>query len=402
MSIGIRVGLFLGSAALALTGCAASVDSAPEGPRREDTSATIEPIIGGELTTAFPEAALLDMRSLAGGNYACSAALIAPRVVMTAGHCVDGMASWEVSVGGVRASSTSGETLDWHENGATNVNPAHHDVGLVYLDQPIALSSYPTLATAPVADGTSLVDVGRIDNGTLTNAFYRAPVSVVAAASVGYPYDYLAVDVIEHGDSGGPVYLPATHTIAAINSGANTQVEVLARVDLVADWIAGRVAALSNGDAPSPGAATPPGPGAAPDAGASPAGNIKPPSGNLAKAGSCAAEVEPNDTPAAATRLSGATCAALATASDADWYVFDAGAGTTRVGLVPGGDAVLSVGYMTGDQSPTCSVVIPASAGRRAAAVTVYGASAAQPARICLSVTSPSGTPQRYSLTLGH
>jgi hypothetical protein len=175
--------------------------------------------------------------------------LVAPRVVLTAGHCVDGMLFWDAYVAGVHATASRGETYDWSENGATTVNPGHHDVGLLYLDQPVVLPVYPTVSVSPVPDGTVVDDVGRIGEGTATHAFFEAPVTISAGAAVGYPFDYYGSAVIQHGDSGGPVFLPSTHTLVAINSGANSAMEVLARVDLVASWIAERVAAAGGAGA---------------------------------------------------------------------------------------------------------------------------------------------------------
>jgi len=204
---------------------------------------------GTPRTATYPEATLIDVQASTGASYACSAVLVAPRVVLTAGHCVDGMVLWDAYVGGVHATSSRGETYDWSESGATMVNPGHHDVGLVYLDQPVFVPVYPTISAAAVPDGTVVDDVGRVGGGRQPHAFFGAPVTVSTGAAVGYPYDYYGSAVIQHGDSGGPVFLPSTHTLVAINSGANAAMEVLARVDLVATWIAERVAASGSGDA---------------------------------------------------------------------------------------------------------------------------------------------------------
>ncbi|HLK41018.1 MAG TPA: trypsin-like serine protease [Polyangiaceae bacterium] len=381
----------------------------------EATATLLEPIIGGALTTSYPEATLLNMRAASGATYACSAVLIAPRVVLTAGHCVDGMVSWDAYISGAHATSTRGETYDWHENGATTVNPNHHDLGLVYLDQTVALAAYPTLASTPAASGAQVIDVGRIDNGVLTNAFYRAPVTVTPAASAGYPFDYSASDVIEHGDSGGPVFLPSTHTIVAVNSGANTTIEVLARVDLLAAWIAARVAANSGSDAghapdaagaadssadaaPLPDAKAPADATAAPDAKAPPA-DAAPPSveGGASDAAACVREVEPNDTLTQANPLGAAECAILGTASDVDWFAFTPKAGVSQIALTSTGDASIGLGFFT---SPTaCSLVIPSSARAVGATVTVTG-SGQSPPRLCVVVGSPSHAVQSYTLTV--
>jgi hypothetical protein len=58
------------------------------------------------------------------------------------------------------------------------------------------------------------------------------PVTLTDAS--GYPYAYASQEIIESGDSGGPVVLPgaAPHTIVAVNSGAGNG-QIMARTDAV-------------------------------------------------------------------------------------------------------------------------------------------------------------------------
>jgi hypothetical protein len=60
---------------------------------------------------------------------------------------------------------------------------------------------------------------------------------VRAGSAEGLPFDYLADEVIEAGDSGGPAMRAGTHTIVAVSSAAGAGRERLARVDLLAEWI---------------------------------------------------------------------------------------------------------------------------------------------------------------------
>jgi secreted trypsin-like serine protease len=215
--------------------------------------------------TAYPEAALVDV--LRGGQLGayCSGALIAPSVVLTAGHCVKGQVgfvpdAWTVTLpfaGHQRVEAVDAATYDWESTNGT-VDPAKHDIGLVFLARPVHLPAgqCPRLATEPVHDDTEVVHVGRLHAGrpSTTSLFVGEPVSVTDGAAAGFPFDYDADAVIARGDSGGPVEQPGAnpHVIVAVGSGSYPgRNEVLARVDLLNSasnrWIADEVAAHGGG-----------------------------------------------------------------------------------------------------------------------------------------------------------
>ena len=294
-----------------------------EAPADEElaTDSTEQPIIGNpDQASTHPEAALVDM--VQGGRVVshCSGALIAPRVVLTAGHCIDRYSAWVVTLpfaGGQRANGVAKENYDYLGNTGEFVNPNQHDVGLVILDRALSLSAFPEVASRGSADGALAVAVGRKRDGALsTTALYESdPFAIRSAAPNGSPYAYRSERVIEPGDSGGPVYASGTKRIVAVNSGTGSTYQVLARTDLLSAWIAEKVRA--NG---GPGATTP-----------SPT-----PAPTPAPTGCNANEREPNDTFGAATALTnGTTCGALSSASDQDWFSFDvARAGDTyKVGV---------------------------------------------------------------------
>jgi V8-like Glu-specific endopeptidase len=242
-----------------VVGAAACSGSTSTGGHQNDD------IVGGTSAAAYPEAVLVDLMKGKERYAACSGSLIAPNVVLTAGHCVHGISSWVVTApaaSGQRAKGTRGETYDWDASGE-EVDPNEHDIGLVFLDAPIELSSYPKLASEPLASNRTVYNIGRIQDGQLSDSelFVSKSIKVKSAAASGFPYDYIATETIEPGDSGGPDVEPgsAPHTIVAVNSGAGGGTEVLARVDLVRDWILGRVAASggsSSGGGKSPGGST--------------------------------------------------------------------------------------------------------------------------------------------------
>jgi hypothetical protein len=220
-------------------GCSATADGVGDG---EAARAGRHPIVGGSPATDYEEAALIDM-----GNSACSGTVIAPRVVLTAGHCVINSKSWDVTApyaGGQTASAIDGLVYDYTDTSQTT-NPNMHDVGIVILGSEITLGAYPTIADTGSPDGTSIVNIGRIQDGQFssTDLFVSQPIKIVDGAQYGFPYDYSATEIIQPGDSGGPDMLAGTHTIVSVNSGAGSGSEVLARVDLVYDWIQEQIAA---------------------------------------------------------------------------------------------------------------------------------------------------------------
>lgn len=347
----------------------------PEPPAPELTAVDRKAIVGGTKTSNYPSAALLAMHATAGGSYVCTAAVIAPHVVLTAGHCVDGMDSFQIVTAGSLRAATDAETYDWQETNATTVNPLHHDIGLVYVNEPFDLPSYPSLAADRMPDGTRAIDVGRIHEGTVTNDFWAAPIELRNGLYIGYPYAYSAKGIIEHGDSGGPVFLSGTQTIVAVNSGIGSTTQVVARVDLLRTWILTRIA--QHGGLPDN--SGPP----------SPAGGIVP---GLPIEAQCAAdEAEPNGAANEASTLTTMSCGML-WSSDVDWFQYDAPQGKTTLTLDPLGDAVATFGFLNGKRC------IPSVVGVRAATVNVTSGKAI----VCVGITSPNGEPQSYRLGVRH
>ena len=406
----VRLEILLG---FALAGCA--VDGGGE-----DVAVDMEPIVGGVAATAYPEAATLNIDVGPTMYYACSGTLIAPRVVLTAGHCVVGHHNWDVYVGASYRASTSAAVYDWPVLDSDTVSPSYHDVGLVFLTDSIALlTGFPTVATVPYPNGTKALNVGR-DVGPnaadyqVTTSLYQAPIQI--QSNPLYPYDYASTDVIQPGDSGGPVFLAGTHTILAVNSGAAAGVsEVMARVDLVAGWISTQVASHGGYDAGSPGAdastsadasspmvdaakadasvpvadtakadANAPVVDAAAKVDASADAAAKADAGGIACLG--ATETEPNNTWPTANSLPKEICGALTPVGDVDWYSLVLGPGTHAVEIVATGDATMSLGIASG---PTCTLAL---ASATAASVSVSGSRAT----VCIEVASAKKASQSY------
>jgi hypothetical protein len=316
-------------------------------------------IIGGQAATVYAEAALINT-----DTFLCSGSVIAPRIVLTAGHCVFGAERWSVTTpfaGNQHA--TSAKPWTKYEMHDEYVNPNTVDVGILILDTPINLPSYPPLATRPVPEGTKATNVGRIKDGRASNTslFFGREVPLVNGADYGFPLSYVSREIIQSGDSGGPVYVKddkGNRTIVAVNSGAGNGTQTLARVDLVKADIDRLISENGGNGTTKPDPTPTPTPKPTPTCVGDP-------------------EEEPNDDPAYADVLGASRCGSL-TPGDVDWFTWDVNAAnvTYDVQLQASGDAEIRMWKETSygwqllrNNSPTRYAARSAGAGRYMVAV---------------------------------
>jgi len=243
------IALLLGVVTLA--GCVADTEQNDNVWEEEVTSSSSDEIIGGvKVTDQYPEAVTIDI----GTSSHCSGTLVAPMVVLTAGHCVYGFTNLVVKVGTESRTTTGRAIYDWT---SSSLNPTQHDVALLFLNKPIWIRFYPTIAQTAVAANTPVTNVGRVHNGQTWEQWGASVYDLNDGSMIGAPppysgstfaFDYWATNVLEGGDSGGPVFIKDTHQIVAVNSGKATlsngkNIELLSRVDLVKTWIAQQIAA---------------------------------------------------------------------------------------------------------------------------------------------------------------
>ena len=189
----------------------------------------------------YPEAVLV--------NLFCSGVLLSPTVVLTAGHC-------KASTYTVTAPNAANQTATAsHDRSFFQGDPrSSHDVLLVFLDSPISIASYPTIASTEAPAGTAVVEVGRNQNGQITGSLWKTTDAVSISGpgdDLGFPYNYEArPDVSQDGDSGGEIVVAGTHEIVAIvdtdtveQSIPETQpIDLFARVDQLHDDIEAAIA----------------------------------------------------------------------------------------------------------------------------------------------------------------
>ena len=267
------------------------VAAAPQG-RADSGSGAKASIIGGHSASIaeFPSLAYL-VGEDATGAFSCTGTVVAPRVVLTAGHCVENLeagtlypvAGFGVATGAANLKQIERSQLSAVERAVVypgfTPSKLHGDAGLLILAEPVAA---PPLALAGAADaalyagGTPIEIAGW---GQTNPRVPGGPAQLQAGSSVvlppeeckrrtqRYEPDYsplqqvCAVDIPSkksgacHGDSGGPaIARRADGTPVEIGivstGGPNCNLalpNIFTRTDYVASWVAGWIAATETG-----------------------------------------------------------------------------------------------------------------------------------------------------------
>lgn len=212
------------------------------GAAPEAVSEAAAPIIGGTVTTGDPAVVLLvsypsDESTLA----TCTAALIAPTVLVTAAHCVDpgthvghtfGVftgpdASAYASVTQLKPQLAAVKSVHAHPDYDT-APPFRADIAVVVLEQPLAVAPLPINRSLPspslVGGPARIVGYGQVQYGKYNVIKHEA---ATVLASIG-PVDTAVVGDVKHrsciGDSGGPalVKIDGIETIVGVDSYTET------------------------------------------------------------------------------------------------------------------------------------------------------------------------------------
>jgi secreted trypsin-like serine protease len=273
--------------ALAAAGAVWAGATAPAGAAPEPTAGAS--VVGGQPASIaeFPSVAYI-VAGQGYGVFGCTGSVVAPRLVLTAGHCVDNVFSlgkWRIEdfhvTTGVADNSNPPSTDVSQVTAAipySGFDPftLHGDAGLLVLAQPVAAPPIPLASPAapvPLAPGTPL----QIAGWGLTGAENYPPPTVlrtgtIATVSSGYcarnsglPYSpslqICGADLLVRkaaicsGDSGGAALVSrpdGTKVEVGIASASGlgcgpTEPNIFTRVEAISDWIQGWIAAVEKG-----------------------------------------------------------------------------------------------------------------------------------------------------------
>ena len=253
LAVGIAAGM------LGITACNARMsDSAP-------AQGTPDQQLEGAVVTTSQRSALAYGEAVVivpDDEYAesCTGVLVAPRVVLTAAHCIVYVParSWTVTApfasGGPEAHhANAGEPMD---AGFRNVTAAEYaqyelaDVGALYLDAPFTNVTMPTLtpnafASSRGAAPTFVSSVGRSTAGATAGLALSSVVMLDAPETSRAHIEYATAHVGAAGESGGPLFVEGSHKLVAVYAHADGTGKTDAWTRLDGDvytWITEKVA----------------------------------------------------------------------------------------------------------------------------------------------------------------
>jgi Trypsin len=200
---------------------------------------------GLDLADAPPETLRIEAHSK-GILASCLGVLVAPRVALTASHCVEGRSGARVRLARLEHGGFVAVERFWSDPraqiGRSQVDAKSADVAVLLLARPIALASYPEIARHAAPGSIAATGLRRSGDRIETTELSLRPPQ-------GSAY-YVSESFAKQGDSGGPVYFvgpSGNRIVVAVTAGGSEEREVLTRVDLVADTIDRAIAMGASG-----------------------------------------------------------------------------------------------------------------------------------------------------------
>jgi secreted trypsin-like serine protease len=230
---------------------------------REYLRSIAERIVGGTETRDFPDCVAVGSET----GWCCSGTLIAPNVVLTAGHCDRSCAS-RVLIGSDidSASAVVINVAEAVRHPDYNSGGMHHDLTVLILERDVGTVTPCRIADAGAIDGAiyvRAVGFGNVDrNGSFGYGLKRQvdiPIASVSCSAITDPATYGCDADLEliagqpflnrdtcNGDSGGPVYIRVGaewHLAGATSRATDNSISrcgdggIYVRVDRYLDWI---------------------------------------------------------------------------------------------------------------------------------------------------------------------
>lgn len=223
---------------LGLAACGAPPDEATA-----ETGAAITKLAENAKATQFPEAVLVN-----APDRRCSGVLVAPRTVITAGHCVKRLIGAASSQLRIVAPNADGQTsnavvaYDVYQGTYTSPDPKTRDIAMLTLDTPIHVAYYPPIREKRLGNGRQVRAIGRThrDEVSDTDLFVGKKVGVKTQANF-FALDYVTKPLVQREDAGGPVYVGryAKRQLVGVISGTSTPFDPKPDDSLVASVAAG-------------------------------------------------------------------------------------------------------------------------------------------------------------------
>ncbi|CAN5726501.1 hypothetical protein BH11MYX1_BH11MYX1_47810 [soil metagenome] len=240
-------------------------------------ASTTPPVVGG---SSVPAGAYPDVALVIAPMALCTGTLIAPDVVLTAGHCIE-TGPKEVLLGSIDYTKSTGEVIAVKSATAYPSWESEFDVGVLVLaheskakPRPIAaactakhleVGASVTLVGFGLTDAAGTGDNSRLHQAMLTVSDPSCTSEQACAAKVAPNGEFVAGGDGKDscfGDSGGPIYLEDA-LIGVVSRGVGTSAQpcggggIYVRADRVAAWIervTGRKVTRATCDAPADGA----------------------------------------------------------------------------------------------------------------------------------------------------